>query len=439
MDWPNLSHSFTIRHTAGETMSHSDTQSGLIAAEQHSVGSDSVAVVTENPNPSSQVYLAEPLPAVPPRAPKRSWLKIFLQGIGATTHWLFGFASLIVILSVLATLPILQFLSLGYLLEASGRIIRSKRLRDGFFGISTAARVGSIGLGVFFTMLPVRFFSSLWYSSYLLNGDVDQTRGLRLVVIGLCVLAFVHIAWAVFRGGKLRHFCWPAPVKLFRRMRDGDMYDEASLRLLNFFSGLRLRYFFWLGLRGFVGALVWLAIPISMMAIATKVEVPQVGGAIAFLGGLLLSTVLIYLPFLQTRLAMTNRFASQFDVNAVRQQFKRAPIAYWFSLLMTLALALPLYILKAELVPREAAWLPSLFFVAFMLPARIAVGWAVSRAERREQPRFFLVRWLSRAGLLPVTIIYAFIAYFTQFTSWHGAFSLYEQHAFLVPVPFLGY
>jgi hypothetical protein len=29
------------------------------------------------------------------------------------------------------------------------------------------------------------------------------------------------------------------------------------------------------------------------------------------------------------------------------------------------------------------------------------------------------------------------IVYFTQFTSWHGVASLYEQHAFLLPVPFL--
>ena len=40
--------------------------------------------------------------------------------------------------------------------------------------------------------------------------------------------------------------------------------------------------------------------------------------------------------------------------------------------------------------------------------------------------------------MLPVAIAYAAIVYFTQFTSWHGIASLYEQHAFLVPVPFLG-
>ena len=106
---------------------------------------------------------------------------------------------------------------------------------------------------------------------------------------------------------------------------------------------------------------------------------------------------------------------------------------------MTLAMAIPLYLLKAELIPREAAWLPALFFVTLMFPARLLVGWAVGRAERREQPRIWISRWAARLAALPVVFIYALLVYFTQFTSWYGAWSLYEQHAFLVPVPFLGF
>jgi hypothetical protein len=30
------------------------------------------------------------------------------------------------------------------------------------------------------------------------------------------------------------------------------------------------------------------------------------------------------------------------------------------------------------------------------------------------------------------------IVYITQFTGWDGIWGLYEQHAFLLPVPFLG-
>ena len=63
---------------------------------------------------------------------------------------------------------------------------------------------------------------------------------------------------------------------------------------------------------------------------------------------------------------------------------------------------------------------------------------AVPRARRRDKPRFFLFRWAARLSTVPVVGVYALIVYFTQYVSWYGAFSLYEQHAFLVPVPFLG-
>jgi hypothetical protein len=39
---------------------------------------------------------------------------------------------------------------------------------------------------------------------------------------------------------------------------------------------------------------------------------------------------------------------------------------------------------------------------------------------------------------IPAALFYVLIVFFTQYTSWNGVWSLYEQHAFLVPVPFLG-
>ena len=376
----------------------------------------------------------------PVKPPQRvRWYARLWSFLALVVHWCFGFASLIVVLSVLATLPVLQFLSLGYLLEAGGRVAKSGRLRDGFFGIHHAARVGSVALGVFVTLLPIRFLSSYWYSSRLLNGDVPQTSLLRILVLVFGVLAMFQILWATFRGGKLRHFLWPAPLRLWRRVRKGGMYEEASHRLEAFVHSLRLRHYFWLGLRGFVAATVWLFIPVTMLGAATQADDPGFGGLIAFVGGLLLAIVLVYLPFLQMRLPLTDQFRSQFQVRVVRDRFRRAPVAYWFSLLMTLALAVPLFILKAELVPREAAWLPSLFFVTLMFPARLAVGWAVGRAERHEKSRHWFFRWGAWFGMVPVVLIYAVIVYITQFTSWYGEVSMYEQHPFLVPVPFFGY
>jgi len=97
----------------------------------------------------------------------------------------------------------------------------------------------------------------------------------------------------------------------------------------------------------------------------------------------------------------------------------------------------PLYLLKIEMIPREASWLPTLVFVAFLLPARLLVGWAYARSDRRDAPRHWAFRHVARLGLLPVAAFYVLIVFLAQYTSWGGIASLYEQHAFLLPVPFL--
>jgi hypothetical protein len=163
------------------------------------------------------------------------------------------------------------------------------------------------------------------------------------------------------------------------------------------------------------------------------------GLIVALVGGIGLSLVLVYLPFLQANFAKSDEMMAGFHWRRVREQFRRAPIAFWFALFFTLLLALPLYILKAELIPRDAAWIPSIVFVVSILPARLLVGWAVSRADRHHGLRHWFWRWTSRLAFVPVLMIYALVVYSTQFVSWYGTWSLYEQHAFLLPVPFLGF
>ena len=63
---------------------------------------------------------------------------------------------------------------------------------------------------------------------------------------------------------------------------------------------------------------------------------------------------------------------------------------------------------------------------------------ALGRADRRPTPRHWFFRWTGRLPLLPVALFYVLVVFFTQYTSWNGVWSLYEQHAFLAPVPFFG-
>src|SRR5206468_3772950 len=150
-----------------------------------------------------------------------------------------------------------------------------------------------------------------------------------------------------------------------------------------------------------------------------------------------MAIVVFHLPFLETNFASQNRLSALFEAKQVRAQFRRAPIAYWFALAITLLFALPLYLLKIEPPPRELWWTLTIFFILFIYPARLLTGWAVGRALHHQQPRFFLFRWLARAAAVPVVLIYIFILFFTQYISFLGPASILEQHAFLVPVPFL--
>ncbi len=160
---------------------------------------------------------------------------------------------------------------------------------------------------------------------------------------------------------------------------------------------------------------------------------------VGLLGAFCLGFVVLSLPFLQIKFAIEGRFRAMFEVKVVRERFRRAPWAFSLAFLLTVVAAIPLYLLKIELIPREVAWLPGLLFVAFLFPARIACGWAYGRGGLRENRRFWLWRGVGRLAMLPIAAAYVLIVFLAQYTSWGGAWSLYEQHAFLLPVPFLGY
>lgn len=377
---------------------------------------------------------SDDLSAAPPRA---GWAWRAILRIGSTAEWMFGILSLIVALAVLATLPVLQFLSLGYLLEVGGRVVRERRLASGVIGVRKAARLGAIVLGAWLVLLPLRFVSLMVDSARLIAPGSPADRGWTLALWILTPLAVAHLVGALLRGGRLRNFLWPRPIRLARQLAAQGAYAAARDAVWEYVVGLRLPYYFWLGVRGFVGGFVWLAIPVTLMAAGQKAPV------LGLIGGLLLSVVVMYLPFAQLQLAAQNRFRGLFRLRLVRDHFRHAPWAFLIALIATLSFAVPLYLLKIEILPREAAWLPSVLFVAFAFPSRLLAGWAYARAERHkllvpDRPRHWFFCHSARLAMLPVAALYVLIVYFTQFTSWHGVASLYEQHAFLLPVPFVG-
>jgi hypothetical protein len=397
---------------------------------------EAAVVAAELPVVSIQVEpFAAAGSAASPSLLRRGWRRVgqVVRGVGLALEWLFGACAAMVGLAVLAALPVLQFLSLGYLLEAGARVARSGRLRDGFIGVRLAARIGGAVFAAWLLLWPVRFVAGFAQSAQVIAPGSDVARAWRLGLLALIAATTLHIVAACARGGRLRYFLWPFNIFwLLRRLWRGGYYTLARDATWDTAIKLRLPYYFWLGCRGFIAAFAWLAIPVTLLAVGRAL--PLLG----FVGALALAWVLLYLPFLQMRMAMQDRLGAAFELRQVRREFGRAPWAFSVAFIVTLLLALPLYLLKIEVVPAEAAWLPSLVFIAFIFPARLAAGWALARAQRRQTPRHWFFRWTGRLPLVPVAAAYVLIVYFTQFTSWNGVWSLYEQHAFLVPVPFFG-
>jgi len=460
---------------------------------------DALRVSTSTPGegvtaPPIEIYAAESIIEQVDLVEEHSLPVRFWFGVCSVIEWLFGVVCVLVALAVMASIPVVQLFSLGYLLEASGRVSRSGKLRQGFIGIRPAARAGSLLLGTWVVFLPAQFAAGMWESAKIIDPSSGVAAGWRIGLFLITGLVIAHILLAWYCGGKLRHFFWPVLAPLFfmtwtvRRMvasramrpvvvpivgkisprllhdlttvpaltdwfppaiflagiRRGRLFQPARDAVWDFAVALRPQYYFWLGLRGFAGAVAWLFIPILLMMTTTQLTMDDADAAqgvrviAGLLGTFLLGIVLLYLPFLQAHFAAERRFRAFIEIGQVRQLFRRAPIALTFALLITLAFALPLYLLKIETVPSELLWALSLVFVIFGFPARLVMGWAMGRARRHKAPRHVVVRWLSSLVELPIIGFYTSFVFFTQYYVWNGAQSLLEQHAFLPPVPFLG-
>jgi hypothetical protein len=363
----------------------------------------------------------------------RNRVVAILRAIGLAIEWVFGVASLVLGLSILAAFPIAQWLSLGYLLEVSARVAQSGRWRDGFIGVRRAARIGGMGLGTALSLVPLWLVRSFADSAELIDAGGRAARAWRFGLAIVAVLTFLHLVTACARGGRLRFFLWPVGnwLWLMRRLHRGGLYAECRDTFWSFLTSLHLPHYFRVGAVGFFGTLLWLAVPVILISLGGRL--PLVG----ILGALLLAVVVPFVPFLQVRYAVEGRARALFDLRAVRERYRRAPWAFAFSLLVLLLAAIPLYLLKIEMVPREAAWLPGLVFVIFLAPARVLTGWAYARSSRRERPRHWLFRVLGHLAIVPAAALYVLVVFAAQYTSWGGTFSLFEQHAFLLPAPFL--
>lgn len=360
--------------------------------------------------------------------------------VGWLIRSLFGIASLILILAVVAAIPIVNFVALGYLLEVEGRVARTGRFRNAFPLLPFAPRIGSIVLGVSGWLLVVRLIADRTAVVTQINPDAQGQLG----KVFCSALIAGHLCLALARGGTFG--CFLRPIKNLRwflkRRRDGDYWRSANEHILTFVKGLRLNHHFWLGLRGFAGAFLWLVIPTALLAVASRPEGAEV--AVTILGGLCLVVAFAWVPFLQARFAAEQRFAVMFELRTIRDLYRHASWSWLLAVVLTYVLSFPLFLAKIQLPPQDLIWLVTLIFVVSSYSTKVITGWAYHRALRKRaeslesgKKRPFFAPLLGSGIMMPVLAIYVFAVFFSQAFGGHGKLTLFEHHAFLLPAPFL--
>lgn len=363
-------------------------------------------------------------------------LKNPIRFLGWAVTMTFGIVTLVLLLATIAAIPIVNFIALGYLLDVEGRVARSGRIRDAFPLLPLAPRIGSIVLGIWIFLLPLRFIAWAAHDARLISPGSAADIGWHVTRNIAIVLVTIHLCLAVSRGGRLSTFF--RPLKNLRwfigQLRTGGYWERADRTVWEFTQQFRRGHYFWLGLRGWLGAFLWLVVPTLLFAVANKPN--GLLGLITFVGGILLSVVFAWLPFLQARFAAENRLYAYRELKTIRELWRRAPMSFAGAAIVTYALSLPLFLSTIVLPPQDALWMVTPIFIVSIYPARVLTAWAYSQAVKREHRAWFSLRLVTGLLVMPTLMFYTFLLFFTQFIGSSGKLVLFQHHAFLLPRPF---
>lgn len=358
--------------------------------------------------------------------------------------WLFsvllGLGFLLPLMAGLAAIPVLSLVSLGMMLDAEAQVGRSGRFRDGFPLLPISTRVGTIGFMVFLFMVPIMMVTSLADSQEVVKKLSGlPPGGIRTFKKVLQITIFSHLLLAISNGGSFA--CFLRPIRnirnLTKKIRNGNYIVAVNLwtdRLLHIF---RPWHHFHVAISGALGALCWLVIPTVFLGAASTSphQNPAPTALLSLLGGVLLIPVAAWLPLLQCHQATTGRFKAIFEVRVAREIICRVPIRWAIATVLLYGLAVPLYLSKVVLPPADAYWLFTPLFILVIYPTRILMGWVYGQGIRKEQRAGRLIRWPTKVFMIPLLGLYSLILFAVPLISEAGPRAMYENHAFLLPVP----
>jgi hypothetical protein len=405
-----------------------------------------VATVDDRSAKQSEPDSAVPQVALPDRPqvatfgdppPFPGLLRHPLRSIGWIVTVGVGLVSLVVLLAIVAAIPVVNLVALGYMLEAEGRVVRSGRLRDAVPFAGALPRLGAIVLGCWVWLLVVRLVTQAAADATLVDPGGPVAVRWQRAQAAVTVAVGLHLVAAISAGGGLVAFF--RPIRNLRRLvaavRAGSAWHTAADALQQVVDAVAPGRLFWLGFRGFAGGFAWLVLPTALFA-ALRDTTRPIGVLAMLVGGALLAVVLSWLPFLQARFAAEGRMRAFREVAAVRDLWRRGPVAMLLALAVLYALSLPLYLFKVLAAPRDAVLFLTPIFILTIYPARLAVAKATHWAASRPRQRWLPIRLVAAALLLPLLAAYLFLLFFTPAIDALGRRVLFDHHAILLPTPF---
>lgn len=352
-----------------------------------------------------------------------------------------GLVCLVLALSVLAAVPGLNLLALGYLVDAQRRIAVSGRLRDGVPLLELSPRLGVICSFVLLFLLPIRILATQTNAALIIrSGSPVTSDGMLLTLRVLQWLVLLHVLLSIARGGSVTSFLTPHQNLrwLVSLLQHSEERAQLSRRIRGVLQILQPRRHWLLGFRAAVGAFCWLLIPTGLLVMFSEPgRINGRAGLLSLAGGLLMMPVAAWLPMLQVHQGVTGRFRSIFSIAAARRVIRHAPFSWLITTVLLLyVMSFPLYLTKIRLLPTDAFLILTPFFITLTYPTRALVAWAYHRGHRLPHPAAAIWRWTARILMLPLLAGYSLILFLTPTVSELGRAAPLENHAFLSPIPY---
>lgn len=355
-------------------------------------------------------------------------------------HVAFGTACLVLVLAILAAVPGLNLLTLGYLLEPQKRVAISGRLRDGFPLLVLAPRLGVIVFFSFLFLIPIRVQAMRVSDAAVILGTAHATvQQMHLNLQILQAVIAVHLLLAIGRGGTVG--CFLRPIRNLRwfwsTFLTQDGRREMSAGIDEVLQRVRPLHHFWIGVKAFFGAVGWLLIPTGLLVVYSAPDrTTPIFAVLSLIGVILMIPVTAWLPLLQVHQVVNGRFMSIYHIRAARRVIASAPLCWMLTTVLLYAMTFPLYLTKIKLLPADALLVLTPFFIILTYPARVLVAWAYHRGMAKEGPACLPVRWFLKLLMIPLLAGYAGFLFLTPFVSELGKAAPLENQAFLSPVPY---